>query len=504
MSLVEPVFVFGFFPMVFLGVLFLHRVDKRYILSFITLASLAFYAWGDVGRIGYFGLSVLSNYFLGMMIAARPNPKRRRWLVAGISFNLLGLALAKYLGFISTQWALLGLDLVLPVWAAPLAISFFTFQQIAYLVDVHRGMAAEDSLGRYLLWVSFFPRLIAGPISRYQDERGQWSHYQKPTLEDLAVGLILVGMGLFKKLILAAPFAALANAGHNGVANGFELTWVEAWVTALAYSLQIYFDFSGYSDMALGTARLLGIRLPANFLSPYQAKSIIEFWRRWHITLSHFLRDYLYHPLGGNRRGWARQQLHLMVTMGLGGLWHGAGWNFLIWGLIHGTLLSLNHSWRRWVSITLPRWIAVVLTFTVVTLAWVFFRAEEFNHAISLISAMFGGNGWALPLTFKTIFHDYVRTIETWGIGFTGLFNNGVLGDPVTDLAQLLCGLVWVMILPNSLQLLASFQPALKVGDIGTGFRLTLNRKTGFSFGVVIALAITAVGSDASFIYFRF
>jgi len=286
----------------------------------------------------------------------------------------------------------------------PLGISFFTFTQIAYLADVYAGKVVERNPIHYLLFVTYFPHLIAGPVLHHAEMMPQFKNDRtyKPQLENFAIGLAFLVIGLAKKILIADSIAPVANNAFDNHA-GRSLGIGSAWAGVSAYAFQIYFDFSGYSDMAVGLSMLVGVQLPYNFNSPYKARSIIDFWRRWHMTLSRFLRDYLYFALGGNRKGRVRRHLNLMITMLLGGLWHGASWNFVIWGGLHGAFLAANHGWRfvreRYRSFFatsfwrpmafLNHWLAGVATMSCVLIAWVFFRAKTVHAAISVLKSMF-------------------------------------------------------------------------------------------------------------------
>jgi len=275
----------------------------------------------------------------------------------------------------------------------PLAISFYTFQQIAFLVDTYRGFVGWVSFLNYAVFVTFFPQLIAGPIVHHKEVMPQFASRQNlADFNRLAVALSIFTVGLFKKTVIADGLAPTANLVFAKADAGNLVSSIEAFAGTFAYSFQLYFDFSGYSDMAIGLALLFGIRLPVNFRSPYRADSIIEFWRRWHITLSRFLRDYLYIPLGGNRKGATRRATNMMTTMLLGGLWHGAGWTFVIWGGLHGASLLINQIWAgvilRHPGLRLPKSVAVGLTFVTISFFWIFFRAETVDGALNIISGM--------------------------------------------------------------------------------------------------------------------
>jgi D-alanyl-lipoteichoic acid acyltransferase DltB (MBOAT superfamily) len=367
-------------------------------LSALTLASLAFYGYWDPRFLALLLGSAAMNFGFGRLLETLAPGRRRAALAAGVTANLALLGWFKYAGFLTANLAALGAPTPMLSIALPIGISFFTFQQIAYLVDVARGVSDRYGPRDYLLFVAFFPQLIAGPIVHHREMMPQLRAAEGPQARDVAIGLSLFAAGLFKKVALADSFAPFASPVFAAADAGLAVTAAEAWGAALAYALQLYFDFSGYSDMALGLARLFGVRLPLNFDSPYQATSIIDFWRRWHITLSRFLRDYLYVPLGGNRRGPLRRHVNLMITMVLGGFWHGAGWGFVIWGAIHGACLVINHLWRRIAPrtglgpATANPWVGRLLTFAVVVVALVFFRATTLGGALTMLSAMVGAS----------------------------------------------------------------------------------------------------------------
>ena len=346
--------------------------------------------------------SIGVNYLIHLHLKRR---KDLPVLISGIALNLLAIAYFKYANFfVDTMNGLAGTGFSIGDIALPLAISFFTFQQIAFLVETYRGQVLETGLAKYVLFVTFFPQLIAGPIVMQRETVPQFkmSVFQSKLALNLSIGLTLFVIGLFKKLVLAdgiAPYATNVFALADG---GADIPLSMAWSGALAYTFQIYFDFSGYCDMALGLARCFGIRLPINFNSPYKATSIVDFWRRWHLTLSHFLRDYLYIPLGGNRGTKTRRYANLIITMLLGGLWHGASWTFVVWGGLHGCYLMINHAWttareNRGLEPgsggAAYRVFAQTLTLLAVVVAWVFFRAETFAGAASILAGMVGLNG---------------------------------------------------------------------------------------------------------------
>jgi alginate O-acetyltransferase complex protein AlgI len=388
-------FLFQFMPAVVLAFAAARRHSPRAGILVLVGASLIFYgAWRPIYLL-LLTASIAANFSLGLLME---DPLRRRNVgMAGVALNLALLCYFKYTDFILDSINMLtGAPLPFLNIVLPLGISFFTFQQIAYLVDVMRGAPVERDILSYGLFVSFFPHLIAGPLVHHAEMIPQFKRERSGRSAVLAArGLAIFAAGLFKKVVIADNLAQFVSPvfAHLDAGGGVTTPW--AWLATLSYTVQIYFDFSGYSDMAVGLALLFGIRLPVNFRSPYKALSITDFWRRWHITLSRFLRDYLYIPLGGNRLGEHRRYLNLMLTMLLGGLWHGAGWNFLIWGGLHGLYLCVNRLWqeRRAVSITSSRPASILswlLTFFAVVIAWVFFRTKTLAGAWQMLGSLFG------------------------------------------------------------------------------------------------------------------
>ncbi len=399
-------FIFVFLPLAFGTFLLLSRLGwVRAAMIATILYSLVFYAWWNPPYVLLIIALILVNYGLGKYLLARAR-FRKAVLTAGVGLNLGVLGYFKYTDFfISNADRFLGLALPLQHVILPLAISFFIFQKIAFLVDVYQGKITRLAFLDYCLFVVFFPQLIAGPIVHYRQLSPQFDRLKAfgPSAENIPPGLAYFLIGLAKKVIIADSISHYVSPTFAAAAHGFAVPAGAAWLAALAYTCQLYFDFSGYSDMAIGLARMFSIRLPVNFNSPYKAQSIIDFWRRWHMTLSAFLRDYLYIPLGGNRHGASRRYLNLMATMLLGGLWHGADWTFVAWGGLHGLYLVVNHLWRDHVPLAKrlnqgaagPYYQAAshLLTFLAVVFAWVFFRATSFSAAGIMIAGMVGANG---------------------------------------------------------------------------------------------------------------
>lgn len=369
------------------------RLAPRHCKALLIIASLVFYGFWIPKYLLLLAVSLGFNYLVSGGLSAPGEGWRKRWLLRiGVAANLALIGHYKYfdllLGGVN---GLFDLSLPLQHIVLPIGISFFTFQQIGYLIDVAERKTERPPLADYVLFIVFFPQLIAGPIVHQADFLPQLRAKRDWRLraDHVGLGLALFSFGLFKKTVLADNIARYADAIFI-TAQTTPVGMLDAWMAAIGYSFQIYFDFSGYSDMAVGLAFLWGFRLPMNFYSPYKASSIIEFWRRWHITLSSFLRDYLYIRLGGNRHGFPRTMAALMITMLLGGLWHGAGLQFIVWGGLHGLYLVVNHCWRRWGGVALPPVLGVLLTYAAVCVAWIYFRAGSLSEANQFVAAMFG------------------------------------------------------------------------------------------------------------------
>ena len=391
-------FLFAFLPVVLIGVLLTPRAARNLFLLFM---SLFFYAWGELYFVALMLVSIVMNYLVGGAIgrAGKGTDTARMWLILGVVVNLSLLGYFKYANFLVENWNLLTTQLGLEPFDhrkvhLPLGISFFTFQAMSYLIDVYRGDAEHDRNPiNIALYIALFPQLIAGPIIRYHDV------YQQLRTRELSVDLAYSGLtrficGLAKKLLIANPLGEIAD--QIFAINGNDLSTPVAWLGILCYSLQIYFDFSGYSDMAIGLGRMLGFRFLENFNYPYIASSVQAFWRRWHISLSNWFRDYLYIPLGGNRAGLFRTYCNLVIVFFLCGLWHGASWNFVIWGLLHGAFLVIERIGFGKVLDQLPAVVGHLYTLLAVMIAWVFFRAETLPEALSYLTAMLvpgSGNG---------------------------------------------------------------------------------------------------------------
>jgi alginate O-acetyltransferase complex protein AlgI len=501
----SPLFLLLFLPVTLAGFYLLARWwGRNAALWFLLIAGLIFYAYSSLFNFALFMVSVTANFLLGYAIA-HFRASSRIWLICGIVLNLCLIGYFKYAGLmVSTTNQLLSASFIVPHLLLPVGISFYTFEQISYLLEVRQSGHYEPSFMRYALFASFFPHLIAGPIIRPHQLLPQFS---SPTLgrfewQPFAIGTTFLLFGLFKKVILADGSAVYASPVFAAAQSGASPGLLDAWGAAIAYSFQIYFDFSGYSDMAIGLGLMFGIWLPFNFNSPYQATSIIDFWRRWHMTLSLFLRDYVYIPLGGSRSGPVRHYVNIMLTMLIGGLWHGANWTFVAWGGLHGLFLLVNHAWRKLrgerQSTAIGQWTGCILTFLAVVLAWVLFRADSFAAARRIFTGMTGRNGWissapADPANWLSQFLHYV------GIPVA-------TGWPAAGLLQLvwcaaLLAIVWC--LPNTQQfLVGEGRPA----NARWVWRPTLAWGTGLglSFGIALTYSIVAGNHVSEFIYFIF
>jgi D-alanyl-lipoteichoic acid acyltransferase DltB (MBOAT superfamily) len=395
----SPEYIFVFLPLVALGYFLLNKLGHVQLAKISLVgASLFFYGYWNPYYLILIIISIAVNFRIGVLLH---RAKLESWrapisakciLTCGIIFNLGLLAYYKYTDFfIDNINVMLGLELPFLNLLLPLAISFFTFQQIAYLVDCYKFEVYEYDFLSYCLFVSFFPQLIAGPIVHHKEMMPQFFDVKNssPNAGNIAKGILIFCIGLFKKVVIADTFAVWADAGFD---SDQALTFFESWAASLSYTFQLYYDFSGYTDMAIGAALIFNIVLPINFNSPYKALSIQDFWRRWHMTLSRWLKDYLYIPLGGNRKGTYRTYFNLVATFVLGGLWHGAGWTFILWGSLHGLALVTHRLWEG-VGIKMPRYLAWACTFLFVNLTWVFFRAETFSDALRILRGMAGLNG---------------------------------------------------------------------------------------------------------------
>ncbi len=437
---------------------------------FAAFASLIFYASGEKYIVFILLESVIFNYLVGSAILQWQEKKNQRYanilLLIGITANLGLLGYFKYTNFFAANLEnAFGWHLGIPPIALPIGISFYTFTQIGFLVDSWRGESHRYRISDYLLFVTYFPHLVAGPILNHKKIIPQFeqNRFGRPSAEALYKAAIFFSVGMFKKIIIADNLAGYV---HIFFDHPDQLNIIESWMAALLYALQLYYDFSGYSEMAVGLSLLMNIEIPINFNSPYKSASIVEFWRRWHISLSLFLRDYIYIPLGGNRKGEARRYFNLVLTMFLGGLWHGAGWTFILWGTLHGCGLAINHMWQRFAR-PLPRVVALPFTFIFVIFGWVLFRSPNLHAAGQLFSAMLGGH--AIP----NIFH--------------GADPSSLVHHVSSSLCWIALLLLWCFAAPNTQQF--AEKPRWYVAVIAA---------------CMLAASFMSIDSASDFLYFKF
>jgi alginate O-acetyltransferase complex protein AlgI len=512
-------FIFIFFPLSLVG----YFVCAKYYsievaLGSLVLSSLVFYAYWNPAYLILLLISIGFNFAIGRLLSQGDQKATRGLFIFGVIANLALLAYYKYTNFLvdninsafGAQWEV-G-DIILP-----LAISFYTFTQIIYLVDAWRGEAKEYNFLHYCLFIAFFPQLIAGPILHHRDIIPQFMRRENlsPQWTNFAVGLSIFAIGLFKKTVIADSLAHYVAPVYDPATAGEQIDFFRAWGASLAYTFQLYFDFSGYCDMAIGASRVFGIHLPINFFSPYKSTSIIDFWRRWHITLSRFLRDYLYISLGGNRKGKARRYINLFLTMLIGGLWHGAGWTFVVWGGLHGAYLMVNHGWRYLVESLgwdfsrslYYRAFCWFVTFMAVVFSWVFFRAPTLEHAIQISQAMLGLSGFELPSGIIARLGDVgVRLLDS---GIVPVQGGGSL--LIANYAWVLVAAVVALALPNLPQIFHQYGPGLYENErVFSGIRSSRLMQWGYSnrWAFVSALAavagISTLQQVSEFLYFQF
>lgn len=463
-------FIFLYLPIVLGGYFLLtkHHYTKA-ATGFLVVASLYFYADWNINYLPLLLLSILFNYVMGTYIE---HHRKKILLAVGIGVNLCLLGYYKYTGFLlGSLNKFFGIDIMVPEIILPLGISFFTFTQSAYLIDAYRGETKKYNLMTYSLFVTIFPHLIAGPILYHKDMIPQFSRLRNYVFnyKNFSLGFTMFVIGLFKKVVIADSISPWVKYAFEHVHS---LSFIEAWAGAVGYTMQLYFDFSGYSEMAIGLGLMFNFKLPINFLSPYRATSIIDFWRRWHMTLSAFLKNYLYISLGGNRKGRVRKIVNLLITMLLGGLWHGAGWTFVIWGGLHGVYLVVNHFWREQ-GVRLPQFANWCLTFVAVVIAWVFFRAAHLNDALVMIETMFNMN----------------KIVQSNASSYA--LNFGKLSFGGNEMLLLLALLIFVVVYCKSVpEYMQKFEPSIR-------------------WGLVIALLfVTSLvmmsGEVSEFLYFQF
>lgn len=497
----SAIFIFAFLPAVLLVYWGLHHAGKsQAALSFLVPASLIFYAYWNPPFVLLLIGSILFNFICGNYIARAA--RKRIALASAIIVNLILLGWFKYAVMLAeTINVIAGTAFNPGDIFLPLGISFFTFHQITYLIDIYKEKISPAGFRNYALYVGFFPQLIAGPIVRAWEIVPQFENFtgREKFWRNMTLGTAFFIVGLFKKVFIADTLALYATPVFELAKLGKPITFFDGWSGALAYSFQLYFDFSGYSDMAIGIALMLGFVLPVNFLSPYKSNSIIEFWHRWHITMSRFFRDYLYIPMGGNHGPASQKIFNLSVTMFLAGLWHSAGWTFAAWGLLHGIYLTINHVFTNWrekywpgVNVSTPTYKIPthVVTMLAVVLGWVLFRAENFGAAIRMFRAMSGADGVTLPLGFSK-----------W-IGIEGWLHTAQIGERwvVTSSAAFFwigAAYILCLTLPASVEYFG-------LSDSKSKHKFMLNKRMALALGAMGVIAFFSMQRISEFLYFQF
>lgn len=508
-------FLFFFLPLTVLISYFAHRVfGTEAAIGVLAVASLIFYAQHKLDYLFIILFSIAVNFTCAKLIAKankRERAKRAFYLCAtGVIINLGLLGYFKYADFfIENVSAFTGMYVETLRIVLPIGISFFTFQQIAYLVDVYKRISFEAKFTHYVFFVSFFPQLIAGPIVHHKELISQLAKDKfKPfNAPDVALGIAVFILGLSKKILIADMVAPYASNVFDGVDAGLTPSFLEAWAGAVAFTFQIYFDFSAYSEMAIGLALIFGLRLPVNFRSPYRARSMIEYWRRWHITLSTFLRDYLYIPLGGNRFGLSRKMFNIMTVMILGGLWHGASWTFVIWGGLHGLALSVNHLSNHFKpNLKMPVFLIFPSMFVYITITWVFFKATSLNSALTILKGMVGMNGFVIPQAYESKLSALMPILNPV-LAFDNVrFGEAPLFENIEQLMfyALLLFIVWFS--PSVLRWAAYDERADKTvfDKIVQRLPLTYSVPQALALGLLATLSIVFLYHGKVFLYFQF
>jgi len=480
-------FIFAFLPITFFIYFYLNHKRLTVVSKgFLVFSSLLFYSWWNVAYLPLILSSILFNFIIGNSLTNVEGNShkfsKKSLLTFGIISNLALLAYFKYSDFFLENLNLVwGSDINLLHLTLPLAISFFTFQQISYLVDSYRQETKEYDFLNYALFVTFFPQLIAGPIVHHKEMMPQFTNTRNKVknYKHIAMGLFIFSIGLFKKVVIADTFSIWATQGFD-VATTLNL--FEAWATSLSYTFQLYFDFSGYTDMAIGVALLFNIKLPINFNSPYKATTVQDFWRRWHITLSRFLKDYIYIPLGGNRKGEIRTYTNLMATFILGGIWHGAGWTFVFWGFLHGIALVIHRAWRK-LGFKLWTWLAWLITFNFINIAWVFFRAKEWDDAVKVSGSMFSLNNIVLPNSLES----KLSFLNSYNVKFGDFLSSLSAGKDL--ISSIIIVFILILFFKNSMEKLSQFK---------------LNQQTALWTATIFVYSLFSMYKVSEFLYFNF
>lgn len=450
----------------------------------LFVASVFFYSYGCIEGLAILIISILFNYFIGNKMIKIEGKKRKGIFVFAVIMNLLTLACFKYTTFlVNSINEIAKTDFNFKNIILPLGISFYTFTQLAYIIDVYKGFKEKYSIWDYSLFVMIFPSVTSGPITDHKEMIPQFSKKSKLNFENIAIGLSFFIIGLFKKVIIADKIAPWVNEVFNNTAS---ITFLEGWIGALGYTLELFFDFSGYSDMAIGIGKIFNIDFPINFNSPYQANSITEFWRRWHISLSTWIKNYIYIPLGGNRKGEIKKYRNLLVTMILCGIWHGAGLNFIFWGALHGIYQIINNLWKK-TKIVIPKFIARLLTFCSVMIGWIFFRATTMKDGVKVLIKLFDFKS----ITINQMYSNKLGVLKNFGIKFDNIVSSFSVPKAMTIIILLL---ILLMFIPSSQKIVYKFVRSKNKSII---FAIIL--------GIIATFALFNLGqSQSAFIYYNF
>ena len=475
-------FIFIFLPITLILYFWLNRYNKnRLAKAWLVIASLYFYSYFHKSYLILITISILVNYFIGQKLSSNKYNviQRKILLTIGVVFNLGGLGYFKYYDFfIGNINSLLGTNFTLLHILLPLGISFFTFQQLSFIVDSYKRYDLTYDFLDYCLFVTFFPQLIAGPIVLPTEMLPQFEaeENKKINWENMNKGLYIFSIGLAKKVIIADTIANFANAGFDMMDK---LNFIEAWLTSISYTLQLYFDFSGYCDMAIGIGLMFNIILPANFNSPYKSTNIQEFWKRWHMTLGRFMTNYLYIPLGGNRKGEVKTLRNLFIVFLASGIWHGAGWNFIIWGMLHGICIVIHRIWKN-SGRKLNKLVGWFITINLVNIFWVFFRAQTLNEAMKVIKEMFDVNNLIYIL-------ENLRKIMDITLNYRQ-YSSGILGAKIQFII-IIVGIFISFLFKNSKEILENYQENIRKDII---------------ISILIILSISLLDINSNFLYFNF
>lgn len=481
------IFILLFLPLSVAGYFILNQYKKyEWAKLWIFGMSLWFYGYFNWKYLNLLVISILLNFLLSKaMQKEKKELLRKIWLFVGIGCNLGILFYFKYYDFFITNVnRAFQMNFQLHHLLLPLGISFFTFQQLSYIIDCYKDKGISYCLLDYATYVSFFPQLVAGPIVLHTELVPQFQDVQKKTadFENLAVGLYGFSLGLAKKVLIADNLSKIVVAGYSDVTA---INGASAVVVMLCYTLQIYFDFSGYCDMAMGIGKLFNIEIPENFRSPYKATSITEFWDRWHMTLTRFFTHYVYIPLGGNRRGKVRMLLNTMIVFLISGLWHGANWTFILWGALHGALVTLYKAFGKWTN-KIPKWLGWLLTFLFVNIAWIYFRADSITDANFIIEQMLSGNWGQINANLFDSFNDMIEVNILYRLDWLGIFSQYTWLASILLLVGLTLG---CMFLRNTQDKMKSFQPKFS--------KLLVS-------AILLMWSITSLAGVSEFLYFNF